>query len=189
MNAEMVNSDVRSLGATPPFGPFAKHYMKRHSIPILVILSTVVLCAIAGRGFQAPTRFPIQPQLVTKEIPKYPPIARAACIQGAIAVLVNVDSTGKVTAIDILYGHPLLRRSAEGAARAWTFDSSKDESNARRDFLRFVFHILPFETPEKRLKPVWSGNTDVEIKSHPAEPSCDDCSEKRRRQLRHGGCS
>jgi TonB family protein len=126
---------------------------------------------------------------VTTEIPRYPPIARAACIQGAVAVLVNVDSTGKVTATDTLYGHPLLRRSAEVAAQAWTFGSSKDESSARREVIRFVFHILPFETPEKKLKPVWSGNTDVEIKAHPAEPSCDDCSEKRRRQLRHGGCS
>lgn len=163
--------------------------MKRRSITILFILATVVLCAIAGRGFQAPARFPAQPQSVTREIPRYPPIARAACIQGAVAVLVNVDSTGKVTATDTLYGHPLLRRSAEEAASAWTFGSSKDESSVRREVLRFVFHILPFETPAKKLKPVWSGDADVEIKAYPAEPSCDDCSEKRRRQLRHGGCS
>jgi len=109
-------------------------------------------------------------------------------VQGAVAVLVDVDATGKVTAADIFYGHPLLRRSAEAAARAWTFDVSKDDPSVRREVIRFSFHILPFETPEKKLKPVWSSNTDVEIKSYPMEPSCDDCSEKRRRQLRHGGC-
>jgi hypothetical protein len=103
-------------------------------------------------------------------------------------VLVNVDSTGNVTATEILYGHPLLRRSAEAAARAWIFDASKDDSIGRREVVRFVFRILPFETPEKKLKPVWSGKTDVEIRSHPMEPTCDDCTEKRRRQLRRGGC-
>lgn len=163
--------------------------MKSRSVTILVALAVVILASIASLAFQGPPRFPLRPQPLTTEIPKYPPIARATCTQGAVAVVVDVDKTGKVTATDILYGHPLLRRTAEAAARAWTFDASKDDSSARREVIRFVFHILPFETPEKKLKPILSGNTDVEIRSHPMEPSCDDCSEKRRRQLRHGGCS
>jgi TonB family protein len=163
--------------------------MKSRSVTILIALAIVLLSTIASVGFQGSPRFPVRPQPLTTEIPKYPPIARAACVQGAVALLVDVDSTGKVTAADILYGHPLLRRTAEAAARAWTFDAAKDDSGGRREVIRFVFHILPFETPEKKLKPVWSSNTDVEIKSHPMEPSCDDCSERRRRQLRQGGCS
>ena len=162
--------------------------MKSRSITILVALAVVILTSIASPGFQGPPRFPLRPQPLTTELPKYPPIARATCTQGAVGVLVNVDSTGNVTATDILYGHPLLRRSAEGAARAWTFDASKDDSSGRREVVRFVFHILSFETPQKKLKALWSSNTDVEIRSHPMEPSCDDCTEKRRRELRRGGC-
>jgi TonB family protein len=162
--------------------------MKSRPVTILAILALAFLPSIASLGFQGPPRFPVRPQPLTREIPKYPPIARAACVQGAVAVLVDVDSTGKVIAADILYGHALLRRTAETAARAWTFDASKDDSSGRREVIRFVFHILPFETPEKKLEPVWFSKTDVEIKSHPMEPSCDDCTEKRRRQLRRGGC-
>jgi TonB family protein len=163
--------------------------MKSRSIKPLITVAVVVLSSLTSLGFQGLQRFPAKPQPLTTEIPKYPSIARASCTQGAVAVLVTIDSTGKVTTTDILYGPVLLTRSAEEAARAWTFAASKDESGPRREVLRFGFHILPFETPEKKLKPVWLGNTDVEIRVHPAEPSCDDCDEKRRRQLRHGGCS
>src|SRR6185295_3828670 len=147
--------------------------MKRLSTTILFALAVVILASIGSAGFQGPPRFPFRPQPLITEIPKYPPIARATCTQGAVGVLINVDSTGNVTATDILYGHPLLRRSAEAAARAWTFDASKDDPSGRREVVRFVFHILPFETPAKELKPMWFGNTDVEIRSHPMEPSCD----------------
>jgi hypothetical protein len=95
---------------------------------------------------------------------------------------------GKVIEADVLYGHPLLWRTAGDAARGWTFDPAEEGSGLRREVLRFVFRILPFEVPEKKLKAVWSSRTDIEIRAHPSEPSCDDCSEKRRRQLRRGGC-
>ena len=141
--------------------------MKGHSVTILLSLASLILASIASPGSQKPPQFPLRPQPLTTELPKYPAIARASCTQGAVGLLVNVDSTGNVTATEILYGHPLLRRSAEAAARAWIFDASKDDSIGRREVVRFVFRILPFETPEKKLKPVWSGKTDVEIRSHP----------------------
>jgi len=70
------------------------------------------------------------------------------------------------------------RRAATEAAQRWTFDAAKDNAATRRELLRFGFHISPFGTPEKKLKPVWSGATDVVIRVLPPEGSCDDCSEK-----------
>jgi len=43
------------------------------------------------------------------ELPSYPPLAWAACVQGSVAILVDVDSEGRVTGTDVLYGHPLLK--------------------------------------------------------------------------------
>ena len=149
----------------------------------IILLSTIVGIAQSPR-----TRLPPKTQPVTTKLTTYPPIARAACAQGAVAVLVEVDSQGKVTSTDILYGHPLLTRMAEAAARDWIFDKSSEELGARRDVLRFVFQIMPFEVSEKRLKPIWMTSTDMQIRVHPPEPSCDDCSEKRRKELRRGGC-
>jgi len=163
--------------------------MQRKILGHLAIYSGFILLSISAGLAQGPmTRLPSQPKPVTTTLPRYPPIARAACVQGKVAVLVEVDLKGKVTATDVLYGHPLLRRTAESSAREWTFDTSQEELGQRREVLRFGFSILPFEVPDKKLKPVWLTPTDVEIRAHPSEPSCDDCTEKRRRELRRGGC-
>jgi Gram-negative bacterial TonB protein C-terminal len=148
----------------------------------------IVLIFAGSENAQKPLPRLPQPLPLTKKLPSYPPIARAACAQDSVAVLVDIDSTGKVTATDVVYGHPLLRRVAEASAHEWTFDASKEELGQRREVIRFTFKILPFEVSEKKLKPVWATATDVEIRVHPSEPSCDDCSEKRRRELRRGGC-
>jgi len=75
-------------------------------------------------------RLRLKPQPVSTNLPTYPPIARAACAQGAVAVLVEIDCKGKVTSTDVLYGHPLLTRIAETAARDWTFNVSKEDVRA-----------------------------------------------------------
>jgi TonB family protein len=159
-----------------------------------IILRSFALCLLAnlfagaGLAVQASKLLPSQPRPATTVIPKYPPIARAACIQGPVTVVVEIDSTGKVVEADVLYGQALLWQTAADAARGWTFDAVKDGSGMRREVLRFVFRILPFEVPEKKLKAVWFSRTEVVIRTHPSEPSCTHCDEKRRRQLRRGGC-
>jgi hypothetical protein len=105
----------------------------------------------------------------------------------SVALLVEIDSIGTLTGTNVLYGHALLMRVAEAALREWIF-ASNENLGQRREVIRFVFHVLPFEISAKKLKPVWVAATDVEIRAHPSEPSCDDCSEKRRRELRRGGC-
>jgi TonB family protein len=159
--------------------------MRRNLSSCLVITLWAISAAVA----QSPTqRLRLKPQPVTTKLPAYPPIARAACAQGAVAVLVEVDWNGKVTSTDVLYGHPLLTRIAETTARDWTFDANEEGSVPRREAIRFLFEIAPFEIPEKKLKPIWKTPTDVQIRVYLPEPSCDDCSEKRRKELRRGGC-
>jgi hypothetical protein len=163
--------------------------MKQRLFRTFALCSPIILLSAGvSLAVQGPTRRPPQPKVLTTVLPAYPSIARAACVQGPVAVVVELDSKGKVVQTDVLYGHPLLRRWAVDAARGWIFDIDEGELAGRREALRFVFRILPFEVPEKKLKAVWSTPTDVEIRSHPMEPACDDCTEKRRRQLRRGGC-
>jgi len=153
-------------------------------------LTLEVLLASAGLVFGlvpiSQARFLQEPTVKSTELPSYPPLARAACIQGSVAVVVEMGQDGQVTGTDILYGHPLLRSAAETAARKWRFEAAAN--GARREVLRFTFRILPFETPAKRVKATFTRATDVEIRSYPYEPSCDDCSPKRLKQLRKGGC-
>ena len=54
--------------------------------------------------------------------PEYPPIARAARVQGTVSVKVIVDETGKVIAAQAESGHPLLQAAAVKAARQARFE-------------------------------------------------------------------
>lgn len=144
--------------------------MQAKLVNFIVSLDVILLLAASANAQEPKPRLPPQPQPITKKLPLYPPIARAACAQGSVAVLVAIDTTGKVTATDVLYGHPLLRRAAEGAAHQWIFDASKEELGQRREVIRFVFQVLPFEVPEKKLKPVWGdcngrGNSSAPIRA------------------------
>lgn len=129
-----------------------------------------------------------EPRVASTNVPAYPPLARAACVQGRVAVVVNLDQDGKVTKVETVFGHPLLRPAAEATARRWTFESTKDGSIQRRQVIKFNFRILPFEASSKKVRNTFLTPTDVEVRSYPAEPSCDDCSPRRQRELRKGGC-
>lgn len=128
------------------------------------------------------------PKVLLPNVPFYPPLARAACVQGTVAVVVEVNVLGIVTGTDILYGHPLLRRGAEEAAGKWVFEPAAGDVKNRREVLKFFFRVMPFETPLKRLKVVFITPTEIEVRSHPAEASCQDCSAAEERRLRKGGC-
>ena len=51
----------------------------------------------------------------------YPPIAKAAHIQGSVLLHATVDTDGAVTAIEIVGGPPMLRAAAKDAVKLWTY--------------------------------------------------------------------
>lgn len=53
--------------------------------------------------------------------PEYPPIAKAANVEGRVGVRVTVDEEGNVVAAKAVSGHPLLQSAAVEAARAAKF--------------------------------------------------------------------
>ena len=58
---------------------------------------------------------------ISKPVPPYPPIARAARASGTVTVQVLVDETGRVISARAVSGHPLLQQAAVGAARQARF--------------------------------------------------------------------
>jgi TonB family protein len=60
--------------------------------------------------------------LVTKRVePQYPSDARLAHIQGAVELRVIVGEEGRVHALHIIKGHPMLAAAAYNAVRQWEF--------------------------------------------------------------------
>lgn len=53
--------------------------------------------------------------------PVYPPIAKAALVQGTVVLFVKIDATGKVESVQAQSGPPMLRQAAIDALRQWTF--------------------------------------------------------------------
>ncbi|MCW5950064.1 MAG: TonB family protein [Pyrinomonadaceae bacterium] len=53
--------------------------------------------------------------------PTYPLAARSVNAHGAVAVQIVVNRSGRVVGVCAIAGHPLLRRSAEDAAKQWRF--------------------------------------------------------------------
>lgn len=81
----------------------------------------------AEESFDAPevVRIPSE-QLYAKAkerpLPVYPPLAKAARVQGTVVVDVLVSKAGGVNCARSLSGHPLLRAAAVAAALRWKFE-------------------------------------------------------------------
>jgi TonB family protein len=59
--------------------------------------------------------------LVKKITPKYPPLAKAARIQGKVRYSVVIGKDGTVQSIDLVFGHPLLAEAATPALKQWVY--------------------------------------------------------------------
>ena len=75
--------------------------------------------------------------------PPYPPAARAVRAAGDVVVQVAVDPSGAVTSASALSGHPLLRKTAEAAARSARFVPGKKMP----PYLLVIYRFIERETP------------------------------------------
>ena len=62
-----------------------------------------------------------KPEIIKKVLPKYPPIAQRAGIEGMVVVDFIVDEKGLPTQIKILKGHPMLDEAAINAVKQYRF--------------------------------------------------------------------
>jgi protein TonB len=59
--------------------------------------------------------------LIHKVAPVYPPLARAARIQGAVELQAVISRDGRVERLQVLRGHPMLVRAALDAVQQWRY--------------------------------------------------------------------
>ena len=59
--------------------------------------------------------------LVHKVQPAYPPLARAARIQGPVVLRAIISKAGTIENLQVLSGHPLLVPAAIDAVRQWRY--------------------------------------------------------------------
>jgi periplasmic protein TonB len=62
-----------------------------------------------------------QTQLISRVLPGYPEIARAARISGTVELIVLVGRDGHVISVQVLSGSPLLASAAKNAVEQWRY--------------------------------------------------------------------
>ena len=62
--------------------------------------------------------------------PAYPPMARAAHLQGTVVLLMTIDALGVPTEVQVLTGPPAFREEAIHAARQWRFQPARVNGQA-----------------------------------------------------------
>jgi TonB family protein len=64
-------------------------------------------------------------QLVKQVVPVYPSMARSARVQGVVSVDAIIQTSGKLTEMKVIDGHPLLIEAALEALRQWRYKPAK----------------------------------------------------------------
>lgn len=128
------------------------------SLPKLAALLCVI--ATAGTLFAQLSNAPV---LVTPPNVQYPPIARAAHVQGEVVVSFSIDSEGRTVSVQTQSGPLMLRGAVEGQIRQWRFKTPLP-MNAQQDFeATYKFNLKEAEE-----------NLDDDLDAPPFIPCCGD---------------
>jgi outer membrane biosynthesis protein TonB len=115
----------------------------------VVIPLSLIAVAVISVGGSVLAQAVSPPEVVSTVVPAYSPLARTACVQGVVALVVEIAPAGDVSDIDVIYGHPLLIESAKAAASKWKFVSNRSGTR-RRHVLRFYVSNSPMANIGKR---------------------------------------
>jgi len=59
--------------------------------------------------------------LLQKTMPVYPPIAKAARVQGTVVLQATISKTGTIEGLHVLSGPAMLQQAAVDAVRSWRY--------------------------------------------------------------------
>lgn len=65
-----------------------------------------------------------QPHQISSAMPAYPPVARAAKVEGDVVIRTTIDERGRVSHMDVVSGPMALRQAAQDALRQWRYQPS-----------------------------------------------------------------
>ena len=101
-----------------------------------VFLTMMALCC-PSLAQQVP-----EPILHSAQMPKYPPVALGARIEGEVKVSFILDNKGEVTSVEVLSGHPMLREATAAIVKSWKFDLPKNLFRTEWKYdTSFLYHL------------------------------------------------
>jgi TonB family protein len=129
-------------------------FMQR-AILILAIAVTLGLSPSAQVQENAPLK------IEAAIAPIYPQLAILSATGGDVVVQVKINAGGYITSAKVVDGHKLLREASLNAARRWQFSSGEA---GREVQLTFSFRVMPKNTPQIELTPIFKPPYKVEVR-------------------------
>jgi protein TonB len=94
---------------------------------------------------EEPAAGSIEPPVVLERVePSYPELARRAGLEGVVELEISIDTTGRVTDVEVVRGLPLgLSEAAADAVRRWSFRPARTRAGpvASRRMIRMRFML------------------------------------------------
>jgi protein TonB len=94
--------------------------MRKTSITLCWVLM-VACVSSAGQQVAEIARGNADEHLIKRIDPEYPPLAKAARLQGKVLLKVTISKDGAVTSVSVVSGHPMLIPSAVEAVKKWQY--------------------------------------------------------------------
>lgn len=95
--------------------------MKKNFITACCLVSMLTCLPSVAQQSGEVARAEAQEHLVKRIEPDYPPLAKAARIQGKVLLKATISKDGDVTAVNVVSGHPMLAPSAIQAVKKWQY--------------------------------------------------------------------
>jgi protein TonB len=102
--------------------------MPRRTFALLCVISAAV--AFAQSNLKSVDPEEAATRLIKHVDPVYPPLARAARVQGTVTFKFTITESGAVTDIMLVRGHPLLVAAAKDALEQWTYKPFEENGQA-----------------------------------------------------------
>jgi TonB family protein len=94
--------------------------MRKNYIALCWVLIVACVSSVAQQPAEI-TKENADEHLVKRIEPDYPPLAKAARIQGKVLLKATISEDGDVTAVNVVSGHPMLIPSAVEAVKKWHY--------------------------------------------------------------------
>ena len=137
-DAQLYPTMMAPPGGVPFFGP---------SVPVT-----------AANGSGIPKQVTIsegvaQGMVLKKIPPTYPPIAKAARIEGTVVLQATISKQGEIEDLKVISGHPMLQQSALDAVKQWTYKPYQlnGEPVEVATTVNVVFQLDPSANPPKKV--------------------------------------
>jgi TonB family protein len=113
-----------------------------------------------------------EPSLLSANIPKYPPLARQARIEGVVRLTFSLPANGlQPTNVEVVSGHPMLKGAAVENVKTWRFEQNP-YAVERKYETTFKYRLSGYEsTGLKSATVTFDSFREVEVVTDVAPPT------------------